>query len=180
MGGTAAASADPAPTDPTGEWMVAAKYAEIRIVDCSGTYWGVVAWEKLPGGIDKYNPDPNLRGRPTMGMPVLMAMKPSDQNEWSGQIYNSQDGRTYSAKISLSSPDVLSVRGCVLGFLCGGEDWTRVTSPQGTTGAAPGRSRSSSGRGSSGAPQPVAQRSSEEICSALPGSAGSSHERRLK
>jgi hypothetical protein len=67
-------------------------------------------------------------------MPILLGMKPSSPNLWEGQIYNSKDGKTYDASISLESADVLAVRGCILGFLCGGENWTRVK-PE-TTGRA--------------------------------------------
>lgn len=179
--------------------MVEKGYATIRIVDCNGQLWGVVATEQTPGGVDKNNPDPKLRSRPTLGMPVLIGMKPSNQNEWSGEIYNSQDGRTYSASISLLSADKLKVQGCVLGFLCGGENWTRVATPDrttGTTGAppsgqkpgasaarptGPARAASSarSATGSAAEPSPQTQ-SAEEICSALLGVPGSTHERRLK
>ncbi len=99
---SSAASAQPArtPTDPTGEWLVAKQVARIKIADCDGRLWGVVAWEAQPGGIDKKNPDPNLRSRPTLGMPILLGMTPSKGNRWDGQIYNSEDGHTYSANIS--------------------------------------------------------------------------------
>jgi len=193
-----AAEAAPLP-DPTGEWMVEKGYATIRIVDCNGQFWGVVASEQNPGGVDKNNPDPRLRSRPTLGMPVLMGMKPSNQNEWSGEIYNSQDGRTYSASISLLGQDRLKVQGCVLGFLCGGENWTRVASPDRTTsttgspppGQRPGSStarpggpakpapggRSAAGTSAEHSPQ---TQPAEEICSALVGVTGGAHERRLK
>ena len=97
-----APSAQPArtPTDPTGEWLVAKQVARIKIADCDGRLWGVVAWEAQPGGIDKKNPDPNLRSRPTLGMPILLGMTSSKANRWDGQIYNSEDGHTYSANIS--------------------------------------------------------------------------------
>lgn len=180
-------------SDPTGEWMVEKGYATIRIVDCSGQYWGVVASEQTPG-IDKNNPDPRLRSRPTLGMPVLMGMKPSKPNEWSGEIYNSQDGRTYSANISLISPDMLKVQGCVMGFLCGGENWTRVvpdkaSAPQpaqkpGSSGARPtGSARPPTGtRPPAAAPAEASPQTQtpEEICSGLVGLPGSPHERRLK
>ena len=113
--------------DPTGEWLVAKQYARIKIADCDGQLWGVVAWEAQPGGVDSKNPDPNLRSRPTLGMPILLGMTPSKKpNQWDGQIYNSEDGHTYSASISLLDPNTLRVQGCFLGFLCGGENWTRV------------------------------------------------------
>ena len=68
------------PTDPTGEWLVAKQVARIKIADCDGRLWGVVAWEAQPGGMDKKNPDPNLRSRPTLGMPILLGMTPSKTN----------------------------------------------------------------------------------------------------
>ena len=112
--------------DVTGDWLVQDKVARIRVENCGGRMWGVVSWEKTPG-TDKNNPDASLRSRPTLGMPIIMGMTPSkDPGKWEGTIYNSEDGKTYSASISLASPDVLRVQGCVLGFLCGGENWTRV------------------------------------------------------
>lgn len=110
---------------PTGEWLVASKAAHIRIVDCAGLLWGVVSWEAR-AGVDDKNPDPAKRGRPTLGMAVLQALKPGETNRWDGALYNSRNGKTYTGGISLLAPDRVRVRGCVLGFLCGGEDWTRV------------------------------------------------------
>jgi uncharacterized protein (DUF2147 family) len=111
---------------PTGEWLVADGTAQIRVVDCAGSLWGVVSWEKSPGR-DVNNPDPAKRERPTLGMPVLLQMRVGDEpGVWEGHVYNADNGRTYTASIRLSSPTVLHVEGCALGFLCGGEDWTRA------------------------------------------------------
>ena len=118
-----------AASDPTGEWLVDKKIARIKIVNCNDHLWGVVSWEAR-AGTDGKNPDPQLRNRPTLGMPILLGMKRTKPNQWDGQIYNSEDGRTYSANISLSDPDTLKVQGCVLGFLCGGQTWTRVPAPE--------------------------------------------------
>jgi uncharacterized protein (DUF2147 family) len=117
------------PSDPTGEWLVAKQVARIRIVNCNDRLWGVVSWEARAGGTDSKNPDTRLRNRPTLGMPILLGMTRTKPNQWDGEIYNSEDGRTYSANISLANPDTLKVQGCVLGFLCGGENWTRFTAP---------------------------------------------------
>jgi uncharacterized protein (DUF2147 family) len=51
-------------------------------------------------------------------------MHPSGPNRWSGQIYNADDGKTYSSNVSVHGPASLRVEGCV-GPLCGGETWTR-------------------------------------------------------
>jgi uncharacterized protein (DUF2147 family) len=112
---------------PTGDWLVAKGEAIIRVVDCSGRYWGVVAWEKDAGSTDAKNPNPALRARSTLGMPVLLGMRPAgQQGTWTGEIYNAEDGRTYGGNISLQGPDTLNVQGCVLGIFCGGEQWRRV------------------------------------------------------
>lgn len=146
-----AAGAVPAlAADVTGDWLVKDGTAVIRIADCDGAMWGVVAWEKIPGGRDAKNPDATKKNRPFLGMPILISMKPGDdRGEWEGHVYNAKDGKTYESKIHLARPDVLEIEGCVLGFLCGGETWTRVTSlPSGpaTAGTAPAPARSAAAK----------------------------------
>jgi uncharacterized protein (DUF2147 family) len=116
--------------DPTGDWRVADGVANIRVAQCGASMWGVVAWEKQPGGRDSNNPDVSKRSRPTLGMPILLDMKKKPGTEsWEGQVYNAKDGQTYSSSITPLDADHLEIRGCVLGFLCGGETWTRVAPP---------------------------------------------------
>jgi uncharacterized protein (DUF2147 family) len=129
--GLAAAGVAPAlAADPTGDWKVADGVANIRVAECYGSMWGVVAWEQVPGGRDKNNPDATKQSRPTLAMPILIDMKKnSTADQWEGQVYNAKDGQLYKSTIKLSGPDQLEIQGCVLGFLCGGETWTRVAGP---------------------------------------------------
>jgi uncharacterized protein (DUF2147 family) len=122
----ASVSATTALADATGEWLVAERTARISIADCGGAMWGVVSWEADPGGVDDKNPDTAKRGRPTLGMPILLGMKERGANQWVGQIYNSDNGKTYSGGLTLINPDLLRVRGCIFLILCGGENWTRA------------------------------------------------------
>jgi uncharacterized protein (DUF2147 family) len=116
--------------DPTGDWRVADGVANIRVAQCNGSMWGVVAWEKTPGGRDSLNPDASKKNRPTLGMPILIDMKKKPgADEWEGQVYNAKDGQLYSSTITPVGADQLEIKGCVLGFLCGGETWTRVSPP---------------------------------------------------
>src|SRR5882757_4055170 len=116
--------------DPTGDWLVADGVANIRVAQCNGNMWGVVAWEKTPGGKDKNNPDAAKQSRPTLGMPILIGMKKKPGvDAWEGQVYNAKDGQYYSSTIKPVDSDHLEIQGCVLGFLCGGETWTRVSGP---------------------------------------------------
>ncbi len=113
--------------DPTGDWKVADGVANIRVAQCNGSMWGVVAWEQTPGGKDTHNPDPAKQSRPTLGMPILIDMKKkAGLDQWEGQVYNAKDGQFYSSTIKPVGTDQLEIQGCVLGFLCGGETWTRV------------------------------------------------------
>jgi uncharacterized protein (DUF2147 family) len=116
--------------DPTGDWRVADGVANIRVAECNGNMWGAVSWEKTPGGLDKNNPDAAKQSRPTLGMPILIDMKKNSTNDkWAGEVYNAKDGKFYKSTIQLAGPDQLEIEGCVLGFLCGGETWTRVGPP---------------------------------------------------
>ena len=116
--------------DPTGDWRVADGVANIRVAECNGSMWGAVAWEKAPGGHDTNNPDVSKQNRPTLGMPILIDMKKKPGvDQWEGQVYNAKDGQLYSSTIKPIGSDQLEIQGCVLGFLCGGETWTRVAGP---------------------------------------------------
>src|SRR5882672_9299786 len=156
--------------DPTGDWKVADGVANIRVAQCSGNMWGVVAWEKTPGGKDKNNPDAAKQSRPTLGMPILIDMKKKAGVEaWEGQVYNAKDGQLYSSTIKPVGTDQLEIQGCVLGFLCGGETWTRVGppipsspansmakgAPKGPAGAAP--------KTASPAPAPMAPKTASPV-----------------
>jgi len=152
--------------DPTGTWRVADGTARIRVVDCGTALWGVVAWEAKPGR-DVRNPNPALHSRPTLGMPILINMRPTDEpGRWEGDIYNAQDGQIYTGTIALRKPDTLHVEGCALGIFCGGEDWTRV--PQ----VAPqvvGSERGTTGQSS------LATAPAADICSTVAGVPGRAH-----
>ena len=63
-------------------------------------------------------------------MPILIDMKKKPGvDSWEGQVYNAKDGQLYSSTIKPVGTDQLEIQGCVLGFLCGGETWTRVGPP---------------------------------------------------
>jgi uncharacterized protein (DUF2147 family) len=116
--------------DPTGDWRVADGVANIRVAQCNGSMWGAVSWEQTPGGRDTHNPDVSKQNRPTLAMPILIDMKKKPGvDTWEGQVYNAKDGQFYSSTIKPVSADQMEIQGCVLGFLCGGETWTRVAGP---------------------------------------------------
>src|ERR1700741_1119140 len=86
--------------DPTGDWRVADGVAHIRVAECSGNMWGVVAWEQERGGVGENNAAGSKRSRPHVGMPHLINMKKkASADEREGELYNAKDGKTYSSTI---------------------------------------------------------------------------------
>jgi uncharacterized protein (DUF2147 family) len=113
-----------------GDWLVKDGYGHVRIDNCDGKMWGIVSWEKTPG-IDNENPDPAKKGRPLLGTPVLMGLSPvkNEPGKWTGEIYNSQNGKLYGATISLADENTLDLEGCLVWPLCQTQKWTRVKGP---------------------------------------------------
>ena len=74
---------------------------------------------------DTLNPDPAKRSRPLLGLQVVLGLTPNGANRWSGEIYNADDGKTYSAHM-MPNGNTAKVQGCVLGFLCKTQNWKRA------------------------------------------------------
>ena len=56
-------------------------------------------------------------------------MKPNGEDSWAGTAFNPEDGKRYTAKLTLSG-DHLVTAGCVLGgLICKSFDWTRTRGP---------------------------------------------------
>ena len=127
--GLAGGAASAAELTPIGDWLVKDGYANIRIDNCGGKLWGIVSWEKTPGGVDSENPDPAKKARPILGMPIVIAMVPKGPNKWWGEIYNSQNGKMYTAGISVADENTLDLEGCLIWPACLTQQWTRTKHP---------------------------------------------------
>jgi uncharacterized protein (DUF2147 family) len=112
------------PNSPIGEWITEKGEGRIRIEECGPNLCGYVATAK-PNETDSKNPNPALRGRPMLGLPILINMKPTKTNRWDGKIYNTRDGATYTSHMAMRNPNTLRVEGCLMMF-CGGQNWTRA------------------------------------------------------
>lgn len=112
-------------SEPTGVWMRSSGSSKIRIESCGAALCGTVVWEKAPRK-DVYNPDPAKRDEPVTGRRVLLGMKPSGDGQWKGEVYNAEDGKTYTGYITLTGADQLKLQGCVLGgLICKSDTWSR-------------------------------------------------------
>jgi uncharacterized protein (DUF2147 family) len=48
-------------------------------------------------------------------------------NSWKGDLFNPEDGKTYGGSVTYDSTTKLTLTGCLMGFLCQSETWTRQT-----------------------------------------------------
>ena len=117
--------------DPSGMWLSQDGDAKMRVSHCGANVCGVIAWLKQPNDengkpkLDKNNADASKRNRPVIGVPVVLGMKPDGADKWSGQVYNAEDGKTYSGSFALSGPTQAVLKGCIA-IICKSKTWTRT------------------------------------------------------
>lgn len=129
---TSISSVTAGPFDLGGVWLTQAGDAKVAVSRCGSSLCGRIVWLKTPidpatgkPQVDDKNPNPSLAKRRVIGLGILIGMTSRDSTTWSGRIYNADDGKTYSASISLPAENALKVTGCA-GSLCGSETWSRV------------------------------------------------------
>ena len=77
--------------------------------------------------MDSKNPEASLRNRQQLGLTLLVNFAFDEENLWNGgTIYNPDDGKTYSCKITMKDNQSIEVRGYVGISLFGKtETWKR-------------------------------------------------------
>jgi uncharacterized protein (DUF2147 family) len=101
-------------TAPSGVWVTETGNLEVQLAPCGpaicGTVVKVLANRSMSGpGAEMVPAD----ARPALGMKLLTDFTPSGEGEWKGQIYNRENGKTYSALMTHPAPDQLVIRGYV-------------------------------------------------------------------
>jgi uncharacterized protein (DUF2147 family) len=127
--------------DPYGYWRKVdqGEYpAKMQIHRCGsgGRYLCVkIAWLQKPLDSkgnplrDVRNSNPSQRGREIMGLPIVRGMAKVGANQWKGNIYNPEDGNTYSATLTMVSQSKIILKGCKAFLLCGQRVWVRTSPP---------------------------------------------------
>ena len=123
------------PSDPQdkieGVWLTHREQSKIEIYREGDLYFGKIVW--LEGYVDgngepvkdKYNPDPDLRNRPVVGINMLQNLEYKD-GKWVGQIYVPRRGSTMDVEILLEDDDKLKVSVLRRRFTSEMQ-WTRVS-----------------------------------------------------
>nr|MBI1231483.1 DUF2147 domain-containing protein [Cytophagales bacterium] len=115
-----------------GKWYTQDKDAQVEIFKERGGYHGKMVWLKEPvengkPKLDKNNPDESKRGRPILGMRLLLDFVHEGDAWEGGKIYDPRSGKSYSGTIKLLDDGKMEVRGYV-GFAALGKSvvWSRV------------------------------------------------------
>jgi uncharacterized protein (DUF2147 family) len=130
-----------ASADPTGYWKKpdAERESKIEVFKCGKKKTNLcakIAWLKEPNDSkgqplhDVRNENPSMRGRPILGLPIFTDLVPSAPSTWNGKIYNPEDGRTYTATLTVVSRKQILLKGCKAWLLCGERNWFRTPPPE--------------------------------------------------
>ena len=98
--------------------------------------WGVWVREKSGTSFDFYNCAGKLcakvigvtkpEEKKAVGTVILRNAVLDDEGVWRGEIYNTEDGKTYKGGVKLEKANELTLEGCLISFLCKSETWKRA------------------------------------------------------
>jgi uncharacterized protein (DUF2147 family) len=123
------------PADPGGTWLTEDGRARIRVERCGGKLeqiCGYIVWMKQPVDAkgqpfrDQQNPDPAKQSRPVLGHQLIMGLMQNSDGRFGGQIYNTEDGKSYEISLWRDATDTLKVKGCMLSVFCATQSWTQT------------------------------------------------------
>ncbi len=118
-----------------GTWLTGSKKGRVQIYKQGDQYFGKIVWLKDPNApktnqplTDTNNPDSQKRAKPLLGLVNLRNFSYDSGNVWDeGKVYDPENGKEYSCKLTLRDANTLDVRGYMGISLIGRTDtWLRV------------------------------------------------------
>lgn len=114
MAALALGAANARAQDAEGLWMREDGASKIQFSPCGAALCGAIVWLKNPAS------------KARVGQKVFFDMVRADQNSWTGQAFNPEDGKTYSGKMVVAGKK-LRTSGCVFGgLICKTMLWVRA------------------------------------------------------
>ena len=109
----------------TGQWLTKEGKAIVAIEPCGKQLCGRITKVIKPNpeghGVDERNPNPALRNRPIVGLPVLSGFSDAGR-DWRGRIYDPEAGKEYRSIVKKLPDGTLQVQGCIA-FFCQSQTW---------------------------------------------------------
>jgi uncharacterized protein (DUF2147 family) len=99
--------------DPYGVWMRPSTGTQVNFYDCGGKLCGKIVAVK------------DRSRRSEVGTVIMTGASQSGDNQWKGDLLNTDNGKTYKGVVTLRGPDALRLEGCVA-FICQGETWSKI------------------------------------------------------
>jgi len=99
--------------DPFGNWVRPSTGTQVQFYDCGGKLCAKIVAVK----------DESKKG--TIGTVIMKGAEKTGPGQWKGDLLNTEDGKTYSGKVTLDGKG-LKLEGCVALVLCKGETWTKI------------------------------------------------------
>ncbi len=116
-----------AATSILGSWLTDDHKAIVRIAQCGPHLCGRIAniLDKAPNvpAVDVNNPDPGLKSRKLVGLPILIGFRDGGEAWTGGRAYDPKSGKSYRSILKRNPDGSLKVSGCVL-FICQSRRWT--------------------------------------------------------
>lgn len=109
--GVPAVAQSPSATTPAGRWVTESGNLEVEIAPCGALLCGTVT--RVIGNRSMSQPGQQMEAadkRPALGMQILTDLRGGDDGVFFGEIYNRENAKTYSARLSLDGPRQLLVR----------------------------------------------------------------------
>jgi len=99
--------------DPYGVWMRPSTGTQVNFYDCGGKLCGKIVAVK------------DQSRRSEVGTVIMTGASQSGDNQWKGNLLNTENGKTYNGVVTMTGPNALRLEGCVA-FICQGETWSKV------------------------------------------------------
>jgi uncharacterized protein (DUF2147 family) len=120
--------------DIVGVWQTGGNEpARIQIFKSGDKFYGKIIWlqNAVKDGksrVDAKNPDKTKRNNPIIGLTILHGFRFNGSDEWKGgDIYDPENGKTYSCYMYLKDHNTLKVRGYIgISLLGRTETWMRA------------------------------------------------------
>ena len=99
--------------EPYGTWIRPSTGTRVSFYDCGGKLCAKIVGVK----------DETRKGE--IGTVIMKGAIKSSDNQWKGDLLNTDNGKIYAGVVTLEGPNALNLKGCVA-FVCEGETWTKT------------------------------------------------------
>jgi uncharacterized protein (DUF2147 family) len=100
-------------SDPYGIWIRPSTGTQVNFYDCGGKLCSKIAAVK------------DQSRKSEIGTVIMRGAVKSGNDQWKGDLLNTDNGKTYAGVATLEGPNALNLKGCVTVF-CEGETWSKV------------------------------------------------------